>query len=124
MGFHRRNTRGPMSRMVTQRTGGRVTLFNYNPSIAGGTIAVNRYKTAHYRGRFMRHKEHEHTVASTGTGGGLGVGVSGRGAEGNYQGVGATGRTAMHSMSENKRKLHELIANKMMSGSAAKRMRV
>lgn len=40
--------------MFNHRMGGRVTLFNYNPSIAGGKIGVKRFHNAHHKGRILR----------------------------------------------------------------------
>jgi hypothetical protein len=36
MPVHRRNQRGPSNSVFNHRMGGRVSLFNFNPSIAGG----------------------------------------------------------------------------------------
>lgn len=124
MPITRRTYDAPMSRAAIHRTGGSVNLFNYNPSIAGGSIAVHRFKHLHYQGKYLRHKEHEHLVAST-TGTGLhapGHAAHG-GGTGNYQGLGATGRTAMHPITEDKKRLHEMIG-KMMHPTPAKRARL
>lgn len=131
MGLHRKNVlRGATSSMFTRRTGGRVTLFNYNPSVAGGRVGLGRYKSAHHKGRFMRHKEHERTVATVGTGGGLtSPGTAGRGVDpgfninrGNYAGLGATGRTAMHPVNETRKRIHDLLASKLDGGGKRARM--
>jgi hypothetical protein len=109
----RRRSHLPMSSVVTHRTGGRVNLFNYNPSIAGGKLAIHRDKGAHYRGRF-RGNDASSTMPATTSGGGLQTpGHSGgRGVE-NYQGLGATGRTAMHPAMAQKKRLYEVISNNL-----------
>jgi hypothetical protein len=127
MPHHRRNRHGTMSAMVTKRLGGRVTLFNFNPSIAGGRIGVLRQHACHYRGQVLRTKEQDKMIGTTGTGGGLHApgGISSRGGsmeemDRNYAGIGATGRTAMHPLSENKKRLHALIATKMHAPAVKK----
>lgn len=123
MSLHRRLRKGPMSSMMIQRKGGRVNLFNYNPSIAGGRIGVQRYKTSHRRGQYLRHKEHEALVSAP-SGGGLtnpGHVVHGHGAgPGNYMGIGATGRTAMHPINAKRKQIQEVIAQKLHANKKAR----
>lgn len=56
MPVHRAHHRKNVSSMWAHRTGGKVSLFNYNPSIAGGAIAVKRFRSAHHLGRYMHRK--------------------------------------------------------------------
>jgi hypothetical protein len=44
------------------KKGGRVSLFNYNPSIAGGKIAIKRF----HLGRPMRNWQEKHLVSMIG----------------------------------------------------------
>lgn len=114
MGLHRPKAIGSTSGMFAQRMGGRVTLFNYNPKIAGGSLNVTRFNTAHRRGQYLRHKEHEHVVNTVSAGAGLtNPGHAAKGGGANYQGLGATGRTAMHPFNAERKRLHEVIASKM-----------
>lgn len=55
MGLHRKMGRNPSNSMHARRTGGRVSLFNYNPSIAGGKIAIKRFKRGHRMGHLTSH---------------------------------------------------------------------
>lgn len=48
------------------RKGGRVSLFNYNPSIAGGKIAIKRFGRAHHLGRPMRNFQERHMMSMIG----------------------------------------------------------
>jgi hypothetical protein len=122
MPITKREHHAPMSRASTHRSGGAVTLFNYNPSIAGGIIALHRFPHLHHQGRYLRHKAHEQLTTSTAGTGLLTPGHTshGSGIGGNYQGLGATGRTAMHPITEDKKRLHEMIG-KMMHGPESKR---
>ena len=54
-----RHPRNCASAMFTKRMGGRVTLFNYNPSIAGGKIGVKRFHKTHRMGPVLRRNKQE-----------------------------------------------------------------
>lgn len=54
MAVLRRHRRSPVGGMYKMRTGGAVTLFNYNPSIAGGKIMTKRYARRHRMGTIGR----------------------------------------------------------------------
>lgn len=55
MPIRRKNVHSHLAnRMHGLRHGGRVTLFNYNPSVAGGKIAVKRFHKSHHLGPVMR----------------------------------------------------------------------
>jgi hypothetical protein len=43
-----------------------VSLFNYNPSIAGGKIAVKRFGRAHHMGRPLRNYQEKHMASMVG----------------------------------------------------------
>ena len=45
MPVFRKNTRGPSNAVFNHRMGGRVSLFNYNPSIAGGKTGTAIHTT-------------------------------------------------------------------------------
>lgn len=59
MTFTRCRNKNVCSNMVLKRQGGRVSLFNYNPSIAGGKLACLRYPNAHRRGSYLLGKTHD-----------------------------------------------------------------
>lgn len=74
MPIRRRNVRSNVGKMHAMRTGGRVSLFNYNPSIAGGKIAIKRFGRAHHLGMPMRNWQEKHMASMVGAasgGGGL-----------------------------------------------------
>jgi len=54
MALLRRHKRAPVGKMHKLRTGGAVSLFNYNPSIAGGKIMTKRYARRHRMGTVGR----------------------------------------------------------------------
>lgn len=66
MPLARRNKHSNVGRMHSIRCGGRVSLFNYNPSIAGGKIAVKRFGRAHYMGVPMRNFQEKHLASMIG----------------------------------------------------------
>lgn len=113
----------PMSSLVTHRTGGRVTLFNYNPSIAGGKIHILRHRLAHYKGRYLRHHEHEHIVRQAESGQPVEEAVQG-GVAGcpNTEYESAGGRTSRRSRGEERKRLHGAI-NRALKESTKKRKR-
>lgn len=43
-----------------------MSLFNYNPSIAGGKIAVKRFSRAHHLGRPLRNYQEKHMASMIG----------------------------------------------------------
>lgn len=52
MALHRHTGRHPSGGMHWRR-GGKVSLFNYNPSIAGGSISIHRHHKGHRMGHLM-----------------------------------------------------------------------
>lgn len=67
MPVRRRNHHDHLAnRMHKLRKGGRVTLFNYNPSIAGGKIAVKRFHRAHHLGMPLRNWKEKHMASIVG----------------------------------------------------------
>lgn len=66
MPIRRNNKHGNTGKMHSIRSGGRVSLFNYNPSIAGGKIAVKRFGRAHYMGVPMRNWQEKHLASMIG----------------------------------------------------------
>lgn len=43
-----------------------MSLFNYNPSIAGGKIQIKRYTRAHHLGRPLRNYQEKHLASMIG----------------------------------------------------------
>ncbi len=80
MPIHRRGNRMPVGKMHSMRTGGRVSLFNYNPSIAGGKIAVKRFHRSHYLGVPMRNWRQQHMGQMVAASDGKGLHAPGSGA--------------------------------------------
>ena len=66
MPIQRRGKRMVVGKMHNIRKGGRVTLFNYNPSIAGGKIAVKRFGRAHRLGGVMKNWAGKHMASMIG----------------------------------------------------------
>lgn len=66
MPVRRKGERQSVGKMHLIRKGGRVTLFNYNPSIAGGKIAIKRFGRAHHLGRPMRNFAEKHMMSMIG----------------------------------------------------------
>lgn len=62
----RRGKRSNVGRMHSIRSGGRVSLFNYNPSIAGGAIQVKRFGRAHHMGQPLRNYQEKHMASMIG----------------------------------------------------------
>lgn len=75
MGVHRKGIhRHHAGRMHGIRKGGKVSLFNYNPSIAGGAIGLRRFDKQHHLGVPCRNWQQKHMAAMVGAaegGGGL-----------------------------------------------------
>lgn len=68
-GIRRHSHHRNVSAMYTIRHGGRVTLANYNPKIAGGAIQVQRFSNAHRRGLYLDHNKHDHNIHTVSSGG-------------------------------------------------------
>ena len=121
MGLHRDNTRGHPAapRTHSMRFGGRVTLFNYNPSIAGGAIAVKRYHDAHRLGRVMRKHAEKAMVPM--------IGAEGAGMKnpGHHIGgmMGLPPSSSTHHKHERQKRVREAIEKQFSSGSGTKRRR-
>lgn len=105
MPIRRKSNRANVSKMHSLRTGGRVSLFNYNPSIAGGKIAIKRFGRAHHMGRPLRHNAQKHMVSI--------VGAEGQGlvAPGSHarSGMGAEAPSAIHSLKEGRKRVLDAI---------------
>lgn len=86
MPLRRKSGRSNVGKMHSIVKGGRVSLFNYNPSIAGGKIAVKRFGRAHYLGRPLRNWQERHLTSMIGAQGqGLTApGVHGKGLGDSY----------------------------------------
>lgn len=81
MGVHRKNIhRHHAGRMHGIRKGGKVSLFNYVPSIAGGMIGLRRYGRPHHLGVPCRNWHQKHMAAMAGAADGGGLHAPGSGA--------------------------------------------
>ena len=81
MGVHRRGIhRHTAGKMHGIRKGGKVSLFNYVPSIAGGAIGLRRFGRAHHLGVPMRNWHQKHMAAMVGAADGGGLHAPGSGA--------------------------------------------
>lgn len=108
--------------MFNMRQGGGVSLYNYNPSIAGGKVGVKRFGSkVHWRGHILRgNTERGKAVVlgaeANGTAGIMGPGhnVSG------LMGVAPPG--ASHGAAAHRKRVLEGIA-KHLNGGGGKRMR-
>lgn len=109
MPIRRKSDRRNVGKMHLIRSGGRVSLFNYNPSIAGGKIAVKRFGRAHHLGRPLRNYQEKHFASM--------VGAQGQGlvAPGSHARVGM-GATA--SMKEGRKRILDALSTQF-----AKRMK-
>ncbi len=110
MPVRRKSERSNVGKMHLIRKGGRVTLFNYNPSIAGGKIAIKRFGRAHRLGRPLRNFQEKHLMSM--------IGAQGQGLT--APGVHAKGLGDSHgkSMKEGRKRILEQIGAQM-----SKRMR-
>ena len=119
MGLHRDNRRGCAApRTHTMRMGGRVTLFNYNPSIAGGAISVKRHHTAHRLGKVLR-KDAQRAMTNI-------IGAEGAGLKnpGHHVGalMGVAPASSNHHHNEHRKRVRDAI-EKQFGGAATKRHR-
>lgn len=112
MPVHRRNARGSVSAMFNHRMGGRVSLFNYNPSIAGGKIGVKRYHSAHYKGRVLRANRQKGMTAIQGAEG------SGLATPGHHVGgvMAAPPMTSTHADKASRKRVFDAIAEHLGGG--------
>lgn len=110
MPITRRHARRPVSKMHRLRTGGAVSLFNYNPSIAGGKIAIKRFGRRHRMGHVGRGAWQEKHLAQM-------VGAQAQGA-----GLYAPGNHARVGMGESVKDGRKRILE-AMSNQFAKRMK-
>jgi hypothetical protein len=117
MPVHRRNARGSVSAMFNHRMGGRVTLFNYNPSIAGGKIGVKRFHTAHHKGRILRANRQKGMTAIQGAeGSGL---ACGQGVTGGV--MAASPVSSTHGDRASKKRVFDAIAEHLGGGKRSRR---
>jgi hypothetical protein len=121
MGLHRDNTRSHPAAPRTHgmRFGGRVTLFNYNPSIAGGAISVKRYHNAHRLGKMMRQHAEKAMVPMIGA---EGAGMKAHKADHIGGMMGLPPSSSTHHKRERQKRVREAI-EKQFSGSGTKRRR-
>lgn len=111
----RRNQRGPSNAMFNHRMGGRVTLFNFNPSIAGGKIGVKRFHHAHHMGRIIRGNGQK---AMTNIQGAEGTGLMNPGMSATHRAgmMGVAPPTSMHADKEGRKRVFESIAKHLSGG--------
>lgn len=113
MALLRRHKRSPVGHMHRFRTGGKVSLFNYNPSIAGGKIMTKRYGRRHRMGTIGRGAWQEKQLAQF-------TGAQGQGltAPGSHARVGM-GAAPAHVQKEGRKRVLEA-----MNAQFAKRARM
>lgn len=117
MPVFRKHSRGSTSAMFTKRMGGRVSLFNYNPSIAGGKIGVKRFQNAHHMGRILRKDAQRNMTSIQGAEG------SGLATPGSHIGgmMGATPPSSTHGSDSDRKRIFSAISNHLAGNG--KRMR-
>jgi hypothetical protein len=99
--------------------GGRVSLFNYNPSIAGGKIAIKRYARTHPMGRILRGNHQKNMVVLQGAEQGSGLAPPGHHIGGL---MGAAPKSSMHASKDAKKRVLDCISEHL-AGGRTKRMR-
>lgn len=81
MGLHRKGIhRHTAGRMHGVRKGGKVSLFNYTPSIAGGVIGIKRFGRYHKLGMPCKNWKDTHMASMVGAASGGGLHAPGSGA--------------------------------------------
>lgn len=114
MGLWRDNMRGHPAAPRTHniRMGGRVSLFNYNPSIAGGAISVKRYTNAHRLGKVLR-KDAQRTMTNI-------IGAEGAGIKnpGHHVGamMGVAPASSNHHSNEHRKRVREAMEKQFGGG--------
>lgn len=118
MPVFRNHSRRNAGAMFGKRMGGRVSLFNYNPSIAGGKIGVRRFKNAHRMGKILPGNIQKVMTNIQGAEG------SGLAAPGMHVGgiMGAVPPTSLHHKASEKKRIFDSISEHL-SGAGAKRRR-
>lgn len=98
------------------RMGGRVSLFNYNPSIAGGVIAVKRYGRVHPLGQVLR-KDAQRTMTNI-------IGAEGAGLKnpGHHVGamMGVAPASSNHHSNEHRKRVREAMEKQFGGGGGGK----
>jgi hypothetical protein len=112
MGLLRRHKRAPVGHMHKLRTGGKVSLFNYNPSIAGGKIMTKRFSRRHRLGMIGRGWQEKQLAQFTGA---QGQGLT---APGSHARMGM-GTAPAHAQKEGRKRILDA-----MNAQFAKRARV
>jgi len=121
MGFMRHGRRSHAAgTMFQMRQGGRVSLFNYNPSIAGGKVQVKRFgNKVHWRGCIQRGNTEKGKTIMIGA---EGAGIMNPGHHvGSMMGVAPPGST--HGANAYRKRVVDVIGKHLSTGSAAKRQK-